>query len=67
MKFTLKNPIRLTNKWIDTDGSESLSINQGYAQFSAEDMKKAGAINNSMLAILGCAALLLTMAAFLTA
>ena len=48
MKLTLKDPIRFTDKWVDTDGRESLSTFQGYSQFSEEDKKKAGAINNSM-------------------
>ena len=34
MKLTLKDPIRFTDKWVDTDGRESLSTFQGYSQFS---------------------------------
>ncbi|EHL65256.1 hypothetical protein [Cloacibacillus evryensis] len=67
MKLTLKDPIRFTDKWVDTDGRESLSTFQGYSQFSEEDKKKAGAINNSMLLGLVCAALIVTTALYFLA
>ena len=40
MKLTLKDPIRFTDKWVDTDGRESLSTFQGYSQFSEEDKRR---------------------------
>ena len=53
MKFTLRTPVYL-KKWYDMDGKENLSTNCGYREFSAEDRKKAGQVNNML--ILGLAA-----------
>ena len=54
MKFTLRTPVYL-KKWYDMDGKENLSTNCGYREFSAEDRKKAGQVNNMLM--LGLAAI----------
>ena len=53
MKFTLRTPVYL-KKCYDMDGKENLSTNCGYREFSAEDRKKAGEVNNMLM--LGLAA-----------
>ena len=58
MKFTLRTPVYL-KKWYDMDGKENLSTNCGYREFSAEDRKKAGEVNNMLmleLAAVACVA-----------
>ena len=57
MKFTLRTPVYL-KKWYGMDGKENLSTNCGYREFSAEDRKKAGQVNNMLmlgLAAVACA------------
>lgn len=66
MKFTLRTPVYL-KKWYDTDGRESLYTNFGYADYSAEDKKKAGRINNVLMLGLTGAACVVSALAYIIA
>ncbi len=66
MKNTLRTPVYL-KKWYDTDGRESLFTNYGYADYSAEDKKKAGRINNLLMLGLAGAACVVSALAYIIA
>lgn len=61
MKFTLKDPIYVCNKWYDRDGKETIS-NSKALEYPEDDRKKAGYINNLFMSGL-CAVLIAVSAA----
>ena len=66
MKLTLRDPIYVGNKWYERDGTESLSSGSRF-EYSEDDRKKAGQINNMLVAGLSVAAAALGAAAVLFA
>ncbi len=66
MKFTLRDPIYVGNKWFDRDGKETISNSRAF-EFQEDDRRKAGYINNLFIAVTAAVLCAVTAAAYFIA